>query len=90
MPSDDLLPRFDRDLALEGHWRVSGLHYARTAEAWLERLDENRFAVERVVGRRQAANWRVFFLACAELWAYRGGTEWLVSHYRFGKRAVGV
>ena len=86
MPSDDLLPRFDRDLALEDHWRVSGLHYARTAEAWLERLDENRVEVERVVGRRSAASWRVFFLACAELWGYREGTEWLVSHYRFAKR----
>ena len=86
MPSDDLLPCFDRDLALEAHWRVSGLHYARTAEAWLERLERTRLEVERVVGRRSAANWRVFFLACAELWGYRAGTEWLVSHYRFTKR----
>ena len=86
MPSDDLLPRFDRDLALEEQWRVSGRHYARTAEAWLERLNANRAGVERVVGRRSAANWRVFFLACAELWGYRGGAEWLVSHYRFSKR----
>jgi cyclopropane-fatty-acyl-phospholipid synthase len=89
MPSDDLLPRFDRDLALEAHWRVSGHHYARTAEAWLARLDANRTAVERVLGRRGAANWRVFFLACAELWGYGGGGEWLVSHYRFSKRATG-
>jgi len=86
MPSDDLLPRFDRDLALEQHWRVSGLHYARTAEAWLERLDANRRQVEQLLGRREAARWRVFFLACAGLWGYRGGAEWLVSHYRFSKR----
>ena len=90
MPSDDLLPQFDRDLKLEAHWRVSGLHYARTAEAWLERLDSNRSEVERVVGRGWAANWRVFFLACAELWGYRDGTEWLVSHYLFTKQAVGA
>jgi cyclopropane-fatty-acyl-phospholipid synthase len=90
MPSDDLLPRFDRDLVLEAHWRVSGLHYARTAEAWLDRLDANRSEAVRVVGRRQTADWRVFFLACAELWGYRGGTEWLVSHYRFSKRATGA
>jgi cyclopropane-fatty-acyl-phospholipid synthase len=89
MPSDDLLPRFDRDLALDAHWRVSGLHYARTAESWLERLDANRAEVERIVGRRGAADWRVFFLACAELWGYRGGDEWLVSHYRFS-RATGA
>jgi cyclopropane-fatty-acyl-phospholipid synthase len=87
MPSDDLLPRFDRDLELEAHWRVSGLHYARTAEAWLARLDANRTGVEALVGRAGAAEWRVFFLACAELWGYRGGREWLVSHYRFAKRA---
>jgi cyclopropane-fatty-acyl-phospholipid synthase len=90
MPSDDLLPRFDDDLSLEAHWRVSGLHYARTAEAWLERLDAHRAEVERVVGARRAANWRVFFLACAELWGYRGGTEWLVSHYRFARRTAGA
>jgi cyclopropane-fatty-acyl-phospholipid synthase len=66
------------------------LHYARTAEAWLGQLDANRAGVERVVGRRETARWRVFFLACAELWGYHAGTEWLVSHYRFEKRrAVG-
>lgn len=94
MPSDDLLPRFQRDLVLEGQWRVSGRHYARTAEAWLERLDANRPAIEGVLeeaygagrGRAWASNWRVFFLACAELWGYRGGREWLVSHYRFSRR----
>jgi cyclopropane-fatty-acyl-phospholipid synthase len=93
MPSDDLLLQFQRDLACRKHWRVGGEHYARTAEAWLERLDENAVRARAVLAaaygdgaRAQFENWRVFFLACAELWGFRGGREWLVSHYLFEPR----
>ncbi|MGH3049348.1 MAG: class I SAM-dependent methyltransferase, partial [Gaiellaceae bacterium] len=86
MPSHDLLLRFDRDLALEREWSVGGEHYARTAEAWLERLEENRGAIVGLLGRAAYHEWRVFFLASAELWGYRGGREWQVSHYRFSPR----
>ena len=94
MPSHDLLLHFQRDLAAVENWRLSGEHYARTAEAWLERMDGNEPAILRVLATRYGAekaaawweNWRVFFLACAELWGYRGGSEWLVSHYLFERR----
>ena len=86
MPSEDLLLAFQRDLELVERWRVSGTHYARTAEAWLERLAENEADIERRWGRAFLARWRVFFLACAELWGYRDGSEWLVVHYLFRPR----
>jgi cyclopropane-fatty-acyl-phospholipid synthase len=94
MPAESLLPRLARGLALEASWRVSGEHYRRTAEAWLERLDREHEAVRpalaRTYGRADAElwlrRWRLFFLACAELFGFRGGEEWFVAHYRLARR----
>lgn len=93
MPSDDLLLYFQDDLKIRHHWRVSGTHYQRTSEAWLQKMDANETAItpilEQVYGAEQTVKWRVywrvFFMSCAELWGYRNGNEWLVSHYLFEK-----
>jgi cyclopropane-fatty-acyl-phospholipid synthase len=95
MPSEDLLLRRQRDLELEAQWRVSGLHYEKTANAWLANLDARSEAVREALagpaGRSEAAlarqRWRLFFLACAELFGFAGGSEWFVTHVRMAPRA---
>ncbi len=83
----------------EQHWQVSGLHYAKTAEAWLERINAHKRDVQDIfiadglgpqAAKLQMNRWRIFFIACAELWGFRKGSEWMVSHYRFTKHARGV
>ena len=94
MPSRDLLPRFQEHLRLEEQWSLNGRHYQRTLEAWLRRQDQQRDTIlplfRETYGPDQAQRWfqrwRVFFMACAELFGYRQGEEWGVSHYRFCRR----
>ena len=91
MPSDDLALRFQELLQFRQRWRWDGRHYERTANAWLANLDGHReqaLAILRdVYGADQAERWlqrwRIFFMACAELFAHRHGQEWWVSHYLF-------
>jgi cyclopropane-fatty-acyl-phospholipid synthase len=94
MPAHDLPGRIPGPLEVEERWLVPGTHYARTAEAWVARLEEHRAAALAVLrrdlpareARLQLERWRLFFLACAELFAFRGGTEWVVSHHRLRAR----
>lgn len=94
MPAADTLLWFQRDLAIEQRWLMSGHHYRDTANAWLRNHDQNRDAVIDVLestygiacAKLWHQRWRMFWMACAELFGYRGGQEWIVAHYRFGKR----
>ena len=93
MPAHDLLLQFQDDLKIVSDWKVNGRHYQQTAEHWLQNMDAHRAEImplfAETYGREHAekwwAYWRVFYMSCAELWGYRAGEEWLVSHYLFRK-----
>ena len=90
MPAFDLFRRFEDDLVIEEEWAVNGVHYGRTAKAWRENLEARRDEIMPVLRGTYGADaarwyhrWRLFYLACEELFGYREGEEWLVGHYRF-------
>lgn len=93
MPSADLPLRFADKLSIVSRWHWNGQHYARTCNAWLENMDQNEDSIRRVIadcyGQPDASlwwqRWRIFFMACAELFDYDDGQEWYVGHYLFQK-----
>ena len=93
MPSNDLLLYFQKDLLLEQHWVLSGIHYQRTADAWLQMMDSQKGEILQTFRETYGKDadvwfqrWRMFFLATSEVWGFRGGNEWLISHYLFNNR----
>jgi len=93
MPSAALFAEFQEHLRLRERWSIDGRHYQRTAEDWLRNFDAQGAAIEPLLTatygaaglRRWRARWRVFFMACAELFGYAGGREWQVGHYLLEK-----
>ncbi|BFI96133.1 MAG: cyclopropane-fatty-acyl-phospholipid synthase family protein [Rhodanobacter sp.] len=90
MPAADTLLHFQQALCIDKRWLVDGTHYEKTANHWLQRQDSQRNAVMAVLHQAYGEHaglwfqrWRMFWMACAELFGYAGGQEWLVAHYRF-------
>jgi cyclopropane-fatty-acyl-phospholipid synthase len=95
MPSNDLLFYFDEHLVKDNFWIVNGMHYSKTSEAWLKNMDTHKKEIisifSNAYGKENALKWfvywRIFFMACAELWKFNNGKEWMVCHYLFKKRS---
>jgi len=93
MPSQYLLHRFQEDLLLRNQWNVAGGNYTLTLEGWLQRMDANKEKLLDIFGQNdtpenaalQVRRWRIFMIACAEFFAFRGGSEFFVTHLLFEK-----
>jgi len=94
MPSSDTFLHFQDDLKLEKRWHVDGTHYEKTANDWLARTDKHEKEILKILEKDSnqeeakiwLQRWRMFFMACAELFGYKNGSEWIVAHYLFEKR----
>lgn len=93
MPSDDLALYFQRHLAIEKTWSWDGNHYAKTSNAWLQNMDNNKTALMQIIKDTYCEHnsqtwwmrWRLFFMSCEELFAFDNGQQWHVMHYTFNK-----
>jgi cyclopropane-fatty-acyl-phospholipid synthase len=92
MPSAEWLLTFPQPLALVERWFWNGRHYEKTSNAWLAKMDAQAQSLRPLFeetyhaeANRWFMRWRIFFMACAELFGYAGGEEWLVAHYLFEK-----
>ena len=93
MPSLDLPLRFSDDLKIQKRWVWNGNHYAKTCRAWLDKMDAHRNHIMPVLretyGEEDAdrwwMRWRMFYMACEELFAFNKGEEWFVGHYLFSR-----
>ncbi|MFY0649093.1 MAG: class I SAM-dependent methyltransferase [Methylophilaceae bacterium] len=93
MPSIDLPLYFQSSLKIEQQWLWDGTHYAKTAREWLNNTDKNKAEIINIFKNCYGSDnaqlwlqrWRIFFMACEELWNYDQGQEWMVAHYLFSK-----
>lgn len=93
MPAADFIGRFGDHVSVEQHWTWNGNHYRKTCEAWLANMDRNRKSIMPILesnygrgeGKKWFYRWRMFHMACSELFGFEDGDEWFVSHYLFSK-----
>ena len=95
MPAADTLLWFQDALRIEERWLLDGTHYQRTANHWLANQDARHDQVMSVLREAYGdaaglwfQRWRMFWMACAELFGYDHGREWMVAHYRFVKESA--
>ncbi|XP_026422450.1 (S)-coclaurine N-methyltransferase-like isoform X2 [Papaver somniferum] len=83
------------DVAVVNQWTLSGKHYSRSHEEWLKNMDKNivefKEIMRSITKTEEEANrllnfWRIFCMCGAELFGYKNGEEWMLTHLLFKKK----
>jgi cyclopropane-fatty-acyl-phospholipid synthase len=93
MPSLDLPKLFEGKLQQRKVWVVNGQHYAKTCATWLHNLDQYKAEILKTLTASDNPDpalilwqrWRMFVMACQEMFAFQGGETWMVGHFLFEK-----
>ena len=92
MPSSDIFCFYSDKVKVIEQKKINGKHYAQTSEQWLQKMDENKDEIMALFkkhygneAKKWFSYWRIFYMSCAELWKYKDGEEWYVSHYLMEK-----
>ena len=93
MPSHNLFKDLNSNLEHKKSWMMPGTHYEKTSNAWLQMMDSNKAEILNLfnktnsnsIAKRKFHFWRLFYIACAEIFGYDNGNEWVISHHLFKK-----
>ncbi len=93
MPNHDLFKDLRSNLDYRKSWMLPGTHYEKTSNAWLAKMDLNKDKIlslfereySKSIAKRKFHFWRLFYIACAEIFGYDNGKEWVISHHLFKK-----
>ena len=76
-----------------GGYQIHVTSFLISPKDWLSKMNDSKSDIwphlEETYGKVNTAmwfyRWQIFYMACAELFAYEGGDTWGVSHYLFQK-----
>ncbi|RZC68171.1 hypothetical protein C5167_031428 [Papaver somniferum] len=95
LSSASMLLYFQDDVSVVNQWTLSGKHYSRSHEEWLKNMDKNIVEFKEIMRsitktEKEAIKllnfWRIFCMCGAELFGYKNGEEWMLTHLLFKKK----
>ena len=84
IPSINLFNYFNDDLVIQHREVISGEHYSKTLEFWLEQMYERKNKISKVFEKdfeNVFQKWRLFYIMSSESFKYDKGNDMCVAYY---------